>query len=107
MLAFQPYDTNNVRNSQKLGLSPPAKPCNISPSKVPFNGDMLFYEDSCSEDSQGKKGSSGPFKFSLSSVPCTSQSKASVEKPNQSDRTNEGGEPGWQKDLMGEINSFE
>ena len=47
MLAFQPYDTNNSSNQQKLNLSPPAKKCGISPSKVPFDGNLLFKEDDC------------------------------------------------------------
>lgn len=43
-MLFQPFDTNNATHQETLGLSPPVKKCDISPSKVPQNGDLLFRE---------------------------------------------------------------
>ena len=44
-MLFKPFDTNNATHQSQLGLSPPAKKCDISPSKVPMNADLLYKED--------------------------------------------------------------
>ena len=61
-MLFKPFDTNNARHQQTLGLSPPVKKCDISPSKVPQNGDLLFRE----HDEQDDRNSG--FKLDLQTI---------------------------------------
>ena len=46
-MLFRPFDTNNLMNQTNLGLgdSPPTKKSNMSPSKMPWNADLLFREN--------------------------------------------------------------
>jgi len=62
MQAFRPFDTNNAMQQSMLGISPPQKKCDKSPSKVPINADMLYHPSS----DQSLSG----FKFDLQSVTC-------------------------------------
>ena len=46
-MLFRPFDTNNLTHQANLGLgdSPPSKKSNVSPSKMPWNADLLFREN--------------------------------------------------------------
>ena len=92
MQAFRPFDTNNAQQNARLGLSPPAKLCTKSPSKVPHDGNLLFRPDSPEKSH---------FKFDVFQVKC--------QAPVASDCTNlpEKSNPDWQADLNAQISSFE
>ena len=47
MLAFRPFDTNNAEAQTQLGISPPAKKCAKSPSKVPMVANLVYNSADC------------------------------------------------------------
>ena len=90
MFAFRQYDTNNRVRQARLntGASPPQKKCAMSPSKVPFNSDLLFHagdDESTSSDLSG-------FQFDLKSVAFHGQ-----HRQEDSERAN----------LLGQVSSFD
>lgn len=89
-----------------LGLSPPSKRCDKSPSKVPMDSDLIFHADS---DDHGSC-----FRFDLQTV----QVAPSSDQKAQPLRTKDDAAPdqkksevtansSYQGDLISEINQFE
>ena len=103
MLAFRPFDTNNSAHQARLGLSPPSKKCDKSPSKVPINGDMLFR---CEEPTNDQSS----FKFNLQSVTIQSSDAAAEARSGKATAVSDESKSSvkaWQAALIAKIDAFE
>ena len=104
-MLFRPYDTNNEASVQPmLGLSPPTKRCDKSPSKVPMDSDLIFHADS---DDQGSC-----FQFDLQTVQVAPSSDREAQPlrdsatPDQK-KSELTAKSSLQADLISEISQFE
>ena len=76
MQAFRQFDTNSATQQSLLGISPPEKKCDKSPSKVPLDSDLLFDPSGFNCDPS--------FKFDLQSVTCNQLNRAKESQGSQS-----------------------
>lgn len=102
MLAFRQFDTNAAAQSSFLGLSPPSKKSDLTPSKDPINKNMLYEPGSPLQ----KSG----FKFDLQSVACRAQKLNTCEGGNKAKCTkvcakNQGCEAGKCKKSLNQCRS--
>lgn len=97
-MLFKPFDTNNVTHQETLGLSPPIKKCDKSPSKVPQNADLLFREYELDDNKSG-------FKLDLQSI--TVKNTGQLVSPIASPSPGTTADSSWQSELRDQIAVFE
>ena len=73
MLAFRPFDTNDAAQQSFLGMSPPSKKSQLTPSKDPIEKNMLYEAHSPNKPSG--------FRFDLQSVVCGQNAKSTEVEP--------------------------